>query len=365
MSRESRLRTPVVQTLAICLAMLAALLLPACGGGGSNSDGTATGSVALLVTDASVDDFTSIRMSVSRIDLLSPDLGRQNLWSGSAEIDLLQLAEYSELFAVGDAVPAGTYDQIQIQVDKSSLVTDPPSTFSLNADHVNLNPQGGFQVSPGDTLYVKLDFDAAAMLNSADANDFLEPRVFVDILGEESAAQQGLTRLRGRVTSVSAGSFVLCHPLRGGDGEYCTTVVLPAPDWVFEAPEGSLVSGAAVDAADLGNVAVAYGTVDLASESLSAVVVEVGDETGEPFLKVPVRGHISSASEGVLVVLLDDGATSVSVDIGLARLFTCQGQEIAEQDLVVGAEVRVDGIYEAAAGTLQATIVIVKACDAS
>ncbi len=361
MRHEPRLRTPVAGIFMLLLA----LLLPACGGGGSNSDGTATGSVALLVTDASVDDFTSIRMTVSRVDLLSPDLGRQNLWAGSAEIDLLELAEYSELFAVGDAVPAGTYDQIQIQVDKSSLVTEPPSTFSLNTDHINLNPQGSFQVSPGDTLYVKLDFDAAAMLNSADANDLLEPRVFVDILGAESAAQQGLTRLRGQVASVAADSFLLCHPLRGGDGEYCTTIVLPAPDWVFEGPDGFLANGAAVDAADVGNVAVAYGTVDLASESLSAVVVEVGDETGAPFLKVPVRGHISAVGEGSLALLLDDGVTMVDVDVGLARVFTCQGAELGPQDLLVGAEVRVDGIYVygEAGGTLQATIVIVKVCS--
>jgi hypothetical protein len=363
MRHTSRLRTPGLGILALLLA----LLLPACGGGGSNSDGTPTGSVALLVTDASVDDFTSIRMTVSRVDLLSPDLGRQNLWAGSETIDLLQLAEYSELFAVGDTVPAGTYDQIQIQVDKSSLVTEPPSAFSLNTDHINLNPQGGFPVTPGDTLYVKLDFDAAAMLNSADANDFLEPRVFVDILGAESGASQGLTRLRGEITGVSAGSFLLCHPLRGGDGEYCTTVVLPGPEWVFEGPEGVLTSGAVVDAADVGSVAVAYGTVDLASESLSAVIVEVGDETGAPFLKVPVRGHISAVAEGSLALLLDDGTTSVNVETGLARLFTCQGVELGPEDLLVGAEVRVDGIYvsDDTGGTLQATIVIVKVCGGS
>jgi len=48
----------------------------------------------------------------------------------------------------------------------------------------------------------------------------------------------------------------------------------------------------------------------------------------------------------------------------LARVFTCQGAELGPQDLLVGAEVRVDGIYVygEAGGTLQATIVIVKVC---
>ncbi len=364
MRHEPRLRTPVAGILALLLA----LLVPACGGGGSNSDGSATGSVALLVTDASVDDFTSIRMTVSRVDLLSPDLGRQNLWAGSAEIDLLELAEYSELFAVGDAVPAGTYDQIQIQVDKSSLVTEPPSAFALNTDHINLNPQGGFQVSPGDTLYVKLDFDAAAMLNSADANDFLEPRVFVDVL--DFIRPQGLTRVRGRIQSVSP--LVLCRPLPGATDEYCTTVWPPfLPEWWFEATEGILRSGATLDTADVGNIAVAYGFLSptpdgspLPDGYLWAEVLELGDETGAPFLKVPVRGHISAVGEGSLALLLDDGVTVVDVDVGLARVFTCQGAELGPQDLLVGAEVRVDGIYVygEAGGTLQATIVIVKVC---
>ena len=158
----------------------------------SDSDGTipppvaTTGQVALLVTDASVEDFSSIRITVTQVELLSEELGQQTIWEGRQEIDLLELSLNSEIFAGGE-VPTGVYDKIRLHVDPDSLVFVPPADFRLpgNVAKIDLNPRGKFEVSENETLWIQLDFDASKTLAVSNGG-ILRPVVFVDIIGDSA-----------------------------------------------------------------------------------------------------------------------------------------------------------------------------------
>jgi len=356
-----------------------ALGLAACGGGGGGSDsGTAsapTGRVALLLTDATTDDFTSIELTVTKIELLSEDLGIHPIWYGSEKIDLLDLSEHAELFAVGE-VPAGLYDKMRLHVGEDSLVLvakDPATEtdYRLPGSKIDLNPRGKFEVTPGEVLYVEMDFDANKTLAFSKGGIF-RPVAFVTVLEPDDGSvddAQKLTRIRGEIESVGTDSFVLCHP-NVTTADYCAPVLLGSLTSVFKDEGGTLVTGSVL-AGDVSQTAVAYGRVDLEAHALDAVVVAVGDT----FLTRPLRGEILAVDEmnETLSFLLEDDRVAaegpLTVGYGLARFFKCSGAELTEAEiaalpgLLTGRDARVDGLYDAEAQTLQATMVIVKVCE--
>ena len=195
-----------------------ALALSACGGGGTSSTstaGTATGSVALLVTDAPSDDFSAINLTVTRAELIG-DAGRVTIFQGRETFNLLDLKNDARMFAVDANVPPGRYSKIRLTLDGIELVERDPQ----HAPHypqlpgngkLDLNARGGFYVQPGSSLLVQLDMDADKSILVTGNHEYqFRPVVFVDVMSSGAAPKR--VRLFGQVEDldVDRGRFKLC-----------------------------------------------------------------------------------------------------------------------------------------------------------
>ncbi|MEO7387621.1 MAG: DUF4382 domain-containing protein [Gammaproteobacteria bacterium] len=204
------------------LLLLVVATLGACGGGGSS--GTAApqvATVAIALTDGPTTDIDQALATITSIDLLGDD-GQVNIFSGSETVDLLKLADYSELFAVRDDVPAGTYNKIRLQLSSLELirlddngdVAETVLTKLVANGKIDINPQGPFQVAPGANLVVTIDFDVGKSLKITETGNgmvIVRPVVFADI-STANLPTPGLTRIHGTVSDIADdGSFRLCQ----------------------------------------------------------------------------------------------------------------------------------------------------------
>jgi len=135
-----------------------AFLFSACGGGGP-ADTTvippvataATGTVAILLTDAPVDELSAIYLDVTEATLIG-DSGQQIVFSGKKSLNLLDLANFVQPIVFGE-VKAGSYSKIRLRIENLELVDKNTgvSTFpSLPANgKIDLLNRGGFAVFPG------------------------------------------------------------------------------------------------------------------------------------------------------------------------------------------------------------------------
>ena len=133
---------------------VAAALLAACGGGGGSSGGSSSmlnstpqsGNVAMLLSDASSEDWATIGVKVLSIALV-PQGGGSNVTVYTAPtpapvVNLVQLDQIAELLG-NSTVPVGTY-------------TGAVLTVSGNAGDILLtvsaDPEVGFAAAPGTTI---------------------------------------------------------------------------------------------------------------------------------------------------------------------------------------------------------------------
>jgi len=221
------MRTSVRCTL---LSLLMATLA-ACGGGGSGGGAAVpqTATVGIALTDDPSPDFDQALATITSIDLLGED-GQVNVFSGVETVDLLKLADYSELFAVRDDVPAGTYNKIRlrlsdlelIRLDENGDVEETVLPKLVANGKIDLNPQGPFYVAPGATLVITIDFDVGKSLKITETGNgklIVRPVVFVDIA--TNLPSPGLTRIHGVVSDLDDdGSFRLCQTRLAGSGAH-------------------------------------------------------------------------------------------------------------------------------------------------
>ncbi|GEM_PF-1079964 len=208
-------------------------LITACGSSDSTGS-TQTGTVALLLTDGPTEEFSKVNVTVNEVSLLSDGGEPVILFSGERRIDLLALQEVEDLFMIHEGVPASTYNKIRLRVSDPEffkIICDPidqidpmdpcriPSTHIhlVAGGKVDLVPEHPFQVSPGETLVLRLDLDAEKSilihLSSAFKYQF-RPVVFVEVLDKMI---ERTIFVDGEVVSISTEtrSFLLrrSHPI--------------------------------------------------------------------------------------------------------------------------------------------------------
>lgn len=209
------------------IAFLAALALAGCGGGGGSggtgptaSDAPAT--VGVLITDAPVGRWDEAIATITEVRLIGDD-GQVVLFSGSETLDLLKLADFSELFAISDDVPPGSYSKIRLQLADLVLNDLDPDTGALIESErpqlvgngkIDLNPRGDFRLWPGDVVFIELDFDMEKSLKITETGNgklIVRPVVFVDIRTERPMDR--LTRVHGEIAAIDdvEGGFELCQ----------------------------------------------------------------------------------------------------------------------------------------------------------
>lgn len=175
---------PVLLARLIGFLLLAALI--GCGGGddsASKPDNDGTSKVALFLADGPTDAFDHIWIEVSRISLLGDDGNAAVIYETDdpTRIDLLTLQEDDLLLAVNGSVPAGAYSKIRMSVESvEGEQAGQTVAFHLASNKIDLNPGGAIDVTPGQTLALRLDIDADKSIHAAGPNYNFRPVVFVD-----------------------------------------------------------------------------------------------------------------------------------------------------------------------------------------
>lgn len=200
------------------------LFLTACGGGSSNSTSsqtTGSGSVALLFTDAPNPAFDEINVTVTHIDLISDDGATTELFSGEKTINLLDLQNNSDIFSYTGNIPARAYSELRLDVSHVELIrkdADGNVTETiipkLPAGHIDLNPQGTFDVLAGQTLTLQIDIDAQKSIHIVTLGNggyIFRPVVFIKRL--VNTVDGKVIRLAGEITNLDtdAQQFQLCR----------------------------------------------------------------------------------------------------------------------------------------------------------
>lgn len=205
------------------LLLSAALVLVACGGGGGGASVTAQpATVGVLLTDAPVAGFDEAIATITSVELLG-DGAPVVLFSGSQTIDLLKLGDFSELFAVSDEVPPGTYSKIRLRLSDLVLNRLDPVTGAVvesiepqlvGNGKIDLNPRGPFTLASGEVIFVELDFDMEKSLKittTGGGKVIVRPVVFVDIRGDRPDGR--LSRIHGEIRAIDlvGGTLELCQ----------------------------------------------------------------------------------------------------------------------------------------------------------
>lgn len=256
----------MTRSIRLLAIVLLGALLAACGGGGGSGSSTGasptsggnpqTGTVTLSLSDAVIDEFDQVLMTIREIRFLS-DGGQDILvLEDPVTVDFLRLENYSE-FLLRREVVAGTYSKIRlildslklVKVDENGLVVSEEDVRLNGLQKIDINPRGPFTVAAGQELLVDLEVDLAKSIHLVSAGNSgqfrFRPVVFASIYTRD--AWDKMFRVEGEVWEVdeTAGTFTVCDIRRSISGtgprpaDVCVTVdadpppPYPAPPYFF------------------------------------------------------------------------------------------------------------------------------------
>jgi hypothetical protein len=246
-----------------------------------------SGEVAVLVTDAPVDDVRSFEVTITEVVLQSSEVDPQTVYSSprGLRLDLLALAgsEETRLFELLSgrlAVAPATYDSIRLAIKDpriilhSGEVVDAERIALWREGHIDVSLAEPFPLGPSDVAFIVLDFDLERSLlapaGDADTGEggadpgarwTFRPLVVVDVQRDDPRARVHTPLdVAGTVTAVDldAGTFTLALP--GGDAG---TIEVSSAD----AAAGAVVAG---EAASVRGVWNADGGLDARAVVLGA-----------------------------------------------------------------------------------------------
>lgn len=159
-------------------------LLSACGG----DDDAATGQLSLAVTDAPVDNATSVVVEFTGVEIMGPG-GRTTFEFDEARtIDLMNLqGNLSEPLLTDETVAAGRYQWIRLMVNAEPATIDSYIELEDGTQHSLFIPSGaqtglklnsGFTVDANSTANFTIDFDlrkSVTLPMSGEMDYFLRP----------------------------------------------------------------------------------------------------------------------------------------------------------------------------------------------
>lgn len=370
----------------LALILTFGFLVTGCGGSSSGSasfesGGPETGTVAIVVTDNPTDDFDGIELTVMRIELLAADGERVEIFfdPDGRPVDLLKLANFSELFALSQSVPAKLYDKIRLTLKKLELVRKDQNGNDIERIAVklpgngklDLNPRMQFLVKPGSTLIVQLDIDAKKSIHivgtGSGAYQF-RPVVFVKLIGGGVLGK--LIRLRGVIENpvsdgAGGGTFNLCPANPGALAglDRCINVKVTDGTSLFDGKADPIV----FENLKGGDPATAIGQLSRDDEALvlDAAVVEVGATfttlTGTvdttPTSITDTFGFTLNPAQGGI-----PADTSIRVQLqNETKVFSKQGQELEFQSIQAGLTAAADGVLllsNTDPDTLKSTLIV-------
>jgi len=161
-----------MKRLMTILSIAVSLFFAGCGGGTSSTTTSTTGTVALSLTDAPVDDeniksvyvtFTGLRYQYA--DSNDSNDGWQDVdLNGSRTVDLLALQDGNTTLLSEVELPAGEISHVRFVLDTSKCyiefeVGDPVDMIVPSGDQTGYKAIGGFTIAAGGIVNVTADFD--------------------------------------------------------------------------------------------------------------------------------------------------------------------------------------------------------------
>jgi len=231
----SLLALPALTTLALTVA---------CGGSSSTPAPAATGSAAIILTDAPSDQWSAVEVVVTKITLLNKTDHTKEVVAfegATAKINLVDLDSVGELLATVQ-LPVGTYDALRVTIDPASVnlvkadgTTVPASQVHVNGASVLVRLETDLVVTATGSNAVQVDFDLGhplflVQLPNGDWVMNLQVRHRPNANGMMGMRQLMFRHRRGTIASVGASSFVL-HTDSGND----LTVHVDGGAWFFDA----------------------------------------------------------------------------------------------------------------------------------
>ena len=326
----------------------------------------------MLFTDGPTDAFCQILAEVESIDLLGSDGARTNVFTGPETVDVLDMRNYTDFFAIDPVVPVGSYSKVRMTLSDLALVecdeggTPEPA---LGWEHPNLpgngkldlNPRGTFQVVGGETMIIELDMDMEKSLHVHETGNGkwqFRPVVFVTIRPDDTK----LVRVFGQAKNVNGTAFELCplEPASSMDDDSpaasseCLDVFTDAATGIFNeagapvGPDAIVNDGVLTAIGFLGLHDDADGDSRMDDLRLDAVVVELG--ALGTFQSI--RGEVVSTPGNNDLFVFDptpaDDATN-AIDVLLqagTRIFAIgSNAELTSAALQPGTAGEVDGVY--------------------
>ena len=350
-------------------ALLAALLLAACGGsGGSNSAQTASqsnacdpsdpataaecGTVLIGLTDAD-GDFMNYSVDVVQLTLETTNGRTVEVLPQQTRVNFTDYVDLTELVTAASVPPAtyvsGTislnYDEAEVFVEagnasKEAVVTDlegaPLSQVELK---IVLADRDRLTVTRGRAALLQLDFDLDA---SHDVDITPTPAIAVAdhfVLAEVHPVDEKDIRVRGPLLAVNETDMnyvVAIRPFHDRAGDFGRFTVNVSDDTEFEI-EGTTHAGIeglrALNAAGQGTPTVAKGTLTVAERSFAATQVLGGSSVPGSDLDAVV-GNIIKRDGNFLTVR---GATIIPHDVATDRRIHFHDDVVVE----VGPDTRV------------------------
>jgi len=404
----------MTKKIRILFAILAVSGLAACGGGGGGGDTTgannpppvvtppptaeATGTVAILLTDAAGPEYDQALATIQSIELIG-DAAKTTIWEGLETIDLLSLKNFYEFFAVADDVPADTdFSKIRLQVlgdlDLRRLNDDGSIKEQVFAElpgkgKLDLNNQGPFHVGPGEIVIIEIDWQmnkAFKIIETGNGRVKARPVIMVNI--HSFRADDRLTRIFGVIDEIDDPdqSFRLCRTGYIGDqddddhdfGDHhpdrnCVRVLTDAATGFFN-EEGLPVTFADLMDGDQATVVGMLRAVQIEDDyrrfALDAIVVERGPEGTFPSWKGVARSAVNADDQFDFGFGAGQGfAPDTLVTTQLfesSRIVTRRGEDLDRTVIEDGTDMSIDGVLRVSnqdADLLRAALLIVEFDD--
>jgi len=352
----------------LSVALVASLVLAACGSSSSGSDPAAdttpqptTGIVGLFFTDAPTDYFKEINLDVTQAILIGDDNNQQVLFDGNEPIDLLNLENYNEPIIFGE-VDAGTYTKIRLVIDNLELVPhegDPIYPKLPANGKIDLLDQDGFDVLPGRTIMVEIDMDANKSIKITQTGNAMKynfrPVVKVQVI--DAGLPDKLARVEGSVAEIyddPAGSFLLCDI---DTPESCVTVATGADTSIFN-DEGL---GTEFSTLAVGDMVVVIGRYSTDPDIvLNAIVLEIGGTASQ------IQGNVVTAPADSQFLVITVNGRDLTVELQPeTKYFNADGETTADA-IMLGSDIEVEGVEppkadEADPDVIRAALVLVEA----
>lgn len=369
----------------LVIVLVLPFLLAGCGGSSSGAN-TQTNpvtpaTVGLIITDAAIDDWDQVLATITSVELLVEGASPGHvLFAGEETIDLLQLRDFVEVFAIDENVPPGTYEKIRLRLSSLELVrldavtgevAESRLTNLVANGKIDLNPRGSFEIAPGSILFITLDF-AVNSFKLTEANNgrlIVRPVIFVEI--DSVPAFRGLARFQGSIEELNAADlgFLLCgdrllayarNDIESTVERRCVRVNTDADTGVFGA-DGLPITYSNLETGEDVTVVGRLHQRDVNSVFEDPIVLQAFTiEAGAPGTWARVAGSVLTPlvnSQFELAVAPAQGfAPGTEIATRLfpeTRLFTPRGEELDRAELLVGRNVTIDAVLALAQGELE------------